>query len=137
MSYSLGPLGEDSVGSLEIPLAPGLEVCRFCHGERRGEACEKVAMVLAIGHTLRAHQALGCPDALPSFLEVVHRLFEDDVLICHDRSIRAGLVRSPDYCVFTRELPYQRREVAGCVPCYVPRVLWAHLRQPNPLPGNR
>jgi hypothetical protein len=27
-------------------------------------------MVLAIGHTLRAHKALGCPDALSGFLEV-------------------------------------------------------------------
>ena len=34
-------------------------------------------MVLAIGHTMRAHEALGCSDALPGFLEVVHRLFED------------------------------------------------------------
>jgi hypothetical protein len=28
-------------------------------------------MVLAIGHTLRAHEALSCPDAPPGFLEVV------------------------------------------------------------------
>jgi hypothetical protein len=26
---------------------------------------------------MRAHEALGCSDALPGFLEVVHRLFED------------------------------------------------------------
>src|ERR671912_1065355 len=36
-----------------------------------------------------------------------------------------------------REFPDQRREVASCVRGYVLRVLWVHLRQPNPLPGNR
>jgi hypothetical protein len=46
-------------------------------------------MVLAIGHTLRAHKALGCPDALSGFLEVVHRLFEDGAFVGHDRSILA------------------------------------------------
>ena len=30
-------------------------------------------MVLAIGHTLRAHQALGRPDALSGFFEVIAR----------------------------------------------------------------
>ena len=34
-------------------------------------------MVLALGHALRAHEALGRPDALPSSLEVVHRHFEE------------------------------------------------------------
>ena len=36
---------------------------------------EEVAVVLAIGHALGAHEALGRPDALSGFLEVVHRLF--------------------------------------------------------------
>ena len=45
-------------------------------------------MVLAIGYTLRAHEALGRPDALSSFLEVIHRLIEDGVFVGHDRSIR-------------------------------------------------
>ena len=85
-------------------------------------------MVLAIGHTLRAHEALGCPYALPGFLEVVHRFFEDGVFVGHDHSIRSGIFRSPAYCVFSRELPYQSREVAGCVPGYVRRVLRSHLR---------
>ncbi len=84
-------------------------------------------MILTFGHALRAHQALGRPDALPGFLEVVHSLFENGVFIGHDRSIRAGIIRSLDYCIFTCELPYQRREVAGCVPGYVLRVLWSHL----------
>ena len=46
-------------------------------------AREKVTVVLAIGHALRAHEALGRPDALPGFLEVVHRLFEDGVFVGH------------------------------------------------------
>ena len=45
-------------------------------------------MILAFGHTLRAHEALGRPDALPGFLEVVHCLFEDGVFVGHERSIR-------------------------------------------------
>src|SRR5215217_7416799 len=77
-------------GSLEIPPTPGLEVCGFCHGERRREARNEVAVVLTIGHTLRAHKALGRPDALPGFLEVVHRLFEDGVFVSHEKSIRTG-----------------------------------------------
>jgi hypothetical protein len=81
-------------------------------------------VVLAIGHPLRAHEALSRPDALPGFLEVVHRLFEDGVFVGHDRSIRAGILRSPDCFAFSRAFPYQRREVAGCVPGYVLRVLW-------------
>jgi hypothetical protein len=44
-------------GWLEIPPTPSLEVRRFGHGERRREAREKVAVVLAIGHVLRAHEA--------------------------------------------------------------------------------
>jgi hypothetical protein len=42
----------------------------------------------AIGHTLRAHEALGRPDALPGFLEVVHRLYENGLFAGHHRSIR-------------------------------------------------
>jgi hypothetical protein len=61
-----------------------------CHGERRREACKEVTVVLAIGHALRAHEALSRPYALPCFLEVVHRLFEDGVFISHDKSIRTG-----------------------------------------------
>jgi hypothetical protein len=68
---------------LEIPPAPGLEVCCFGHGERRRKARKKVAVVLAFGHALRAHEALGRHDALPGFLEVVHRYFEDGVFVCH------------------------------------------------------
>jgi hypothetical protein len=40
-------------------------------------------MVLAIGHTLLAHEALGRPYTLAGFLEVVHRLFEDLVFVGH------------------------------------------------------
>ena len=47
-------------------------------------------MVLAIDHTLRAHEALGRPYALSGFLEVIHRLFEDGVFVGHDRSIRTS-----------------------------------------------
>ena len=43
------------------------------------------------------------PDALPGFLEVVHRLFENGVFVGHDRSIRAGILRSPDCFAFPRE----------------------------------
>jgi hypothetical protein len=46
------------LGRLEIPPAPGPKVRSFGHGERRREAREEVAVVLAIGHTLRAHEAL-------------------------------------------------------------------------------
>jgi len=53
---------------LEIPSAPSLKVRRFCHGERRRKAREEVAVVLAIGHTLQAHEALSRPDALSGFL---------------------------------------------------------------------
>jgi hypothetical protein len=80
-------------GQLEVPPTPGLEVCRFGHGERRRKARKEVALVLVVGHALRAHQALGCPDTLSGFFEVVHRLFENGVFVGHDKSIRAGLVR--------------------------------------------
>jgi hypothetical protein len=43
---------------LEMPTAPGLEVRRFCHGECCREPRKKVAMVLAFGHPLWAHEAL-------------------------------------------------------------------------------
>ena len=49
-------------------------------------------MVLAIGHVLRAHEALGCFDALPSFLEVVHRLLKDGVFVGNDKSVQPGRV---------------------------------------------
>ena len=88
----------------------------------------KVAVVLAFGHTLRAHEALGRPYTLSGFLEVVHRLFKDGVFVGHDQSIRAG-IRSSDYCVFSRELSNQPREVSGCVPGNVLRVLWPTLRR--------
>jgi hypothetical protein len=45
-------------------------------------------VVLAIGHALRAHEALSRPDALPGFLEVLHSLFQDGVFVSHDKSIR-------------------------------------------------
>jgi hypothetical protein len=60
-------------------------------------------VVLGLGHTLRAHEALSCSDALSGFLEVVHRLFEDGVFVGHDQSIRVGIVRSPDCFAFSRE----------------------------------
>jgi hypothetical protein len=66
---------------LKIPPTPGLEVRGFCHGERRRESRKKVTVVLAFGHALGAHEALGRPYALPGFLEVVHRFFEDGVFI--------------------------------------------------------
>jgi len=66
---------------LEISTTPGLKVCCFGHGERRRKARKEVAVILAIGHTLRAHQALGRPDALSGYLEVVHRLFKDGVFV--------------------------------------------------------
>jgi hypothetical protein len=75
---------------LEIPPTPSLEVCRFGHGERRRKARKKVAMVLAFGHALIAHQALSRPDTLSGFLEVVHRLFENGVFVSHEKSIRTG-----------------------------------------------
>ena len=41
-------------------------------------------MVFAIGHTLRAHEALSCPDTLSGFLEVVHRLVKDGIFVGHE-----------------------------------------------------
>jgi hypothetical protein len=50
-------------------------------------------VVFAIGHALRAHEALSCPDTLSGFLEVVYRFFEDSVFVSHDQSIRVGILR--------------------------------------------
>jgi hypothetical protein len=55
-------------GELKIPPTPCLKVCRLGHGERRRKAREEIAVILAIGHTLRAHEALSRPDALPASL---------------------------------------------------------------------
>jgi hypothetical protein len=73
-------------------------------------------VVLTIGHTLRPQEALGCSDALPGFLEVDHRFFEDGVFVGHEKSIRVGIIRSLDYCVFTCELPYQRLPTPSLIP---------------------
>jgi len=119
-SSSLGPIScpyspecglECLSGWLEIPPTPGLEVCGFCHGERRRETRKQVTVVLAIGHALGAHEALGCPDALPSFLEVVHRLFNNVVFVGHDRSIRVGILRSADCFTFPRE----RKDIVAAI----------------------
>ena len=75
------PSASRCYGGLEVPSTPGLEVRRFGHGERRRQAREEVTVVLAIGQTLRAHEALSRPDALPGFLEVVNRLFENGVFV--------------------------------------------------------
>ena len=67
-------------------------------------------MVLAIGHALRAHKALGRPDALPGFLEVVHSLFEDGVFVGHNRSIRTRILRSLGCFACSRErAEYERK----------------------------
>jgi hypothetical protein len=65
-----------------------LKVCRFGHSERCREAREQVTVVLAIGHAVRAHEALSRHDALSGFLEVIHRLFENGVFVGHDQSKR-------------------------------------------------
>ena len=63
-SFQVPGLGKDPLqhrkfgGYLEISPTPGLEVCGFGHVERRREARKMVAVVLAIGHALRAHEAL-------------------------------------------------------------------------------
>jgi hypothetical protein len=67
-------------------------------------------MVLAISHTLGAHEALGRPYTLPGFLEVVHRLFENGVFVGHDRSIRTGIIRSLDCFAHSRKRALLRRE---------------------------
>jgi hypothetical protein len=59
-------------------------------------------VVLTFRHALRAHKALGRPDALSGLLEVVHRLFEDGVFVGHGQSIRVG-IRSSDCLAFSRE----------------------------------
>jgi hypothetical protein len=60
-------------------------------------------VVLAIGHALRTHEALGRPYSLPGFLEVVHSLFEDSVFFGHDQSIRSGVFCSLACFAFSRE----------------------------------
>jgi hypothetical protein len=90
-------------GYLEIPSTPGPEVCSFCHRERCREARKEVAVVLAFRHTLRAHEALGRPDTLSGFLEVVHRLFQDGVFVGHEKSIRVAILRSLECFAFSRE----------------------------------
>jgi hypothetical protein len=60
-------------------------------------------VVFAIGYTLRAHEALSCPDALSGFFEIVHRLFEDTVFLGHDLSIGVGNFLSLDCFAFSRE----------------------------------
>jgi hypothetical protein len=60
-------------------------------------------VVLTIGHTLRAHEALCRPDALSGFLEVVHSLFENGVFVGQDKSIRIGILRPPYWFTFPRE----------------------------------
>jgi hypothetical protein len=57
---------------------------------RRRKARKKVTVILAFSHTLRAHEALGRSDALPCFLEVIHRFFENGVFVGHDGSIRTS-----------------------------------------------
>ena len=80
-------------------------------------------------------------------------LVQPDLPAClHQRCLRrrvcglqavpeGGVLRASEsmgsVCLQRRQLPDQRREVAGRVPGYVLRVLWAHLRQPIPLPENR
>jgi hypothetical protein len=78
---------------LETPPTPGLEVRCFGHGERRR----------------KAHEAMGRPDALSGFLEVVHRLFENGVFVSHDRSIRiSSVLRSLDCSAFSASTPPPR-----------------------------
>jgi hypothetical protein len=60
-------------------------------------------VVLAICHTLRAHETLSRTYALSGFIEVVHSLFENGVFVGHDQSIRVGILRSPDCFAFSRE----------------------------------
>jgi hypothetical protein len=60
-------------------------------------------VVLAFSHALRAHEALSRSDALPGFLEVVHRLVKDGVFVGHEQSIRVGIVRLLDCFIFPRE----------------------------------
>ena len=57
----------------------------------------------ALLDALRAHEALGRPDALPGFPEDVQRLVKDGVFVGPDRSIRVGILRSPKCFAFSRE----------------------------------
>jgi hypothetical protein len=92
-------------GRLKNPATPSLEVCRFSHGERRGEPREKIAVVLAYRHALRLDRALGCPGALGGFLEVIHRLFEYGVFVGHNLSIWVGMLRELDCFALSRARP--------------------------------
>ena len=66
-------------------------------------------MVLALGHALRAHEALS-PDAPSGFIEFIHRLFENGVFVGHDRSIRVGILRSPDcFALSDERVEYERK----------------------------
>jgi hypothetical protein len=87
------PCARRCYGRLKIPPTPGLKVCSFGHGERRRKTREEVAVIFTIGHTLRAHEALGSPYSLSGFLEVVHRLVKYGVFVGHDRSIGVGILR--------------------------------------------
>jgi hypothetical protein len=96
---------------------PALVEVALGHGERRREAREEVAVVLAFGHTLRAHEALGSPYALPGFPEVIHRLFEDGVFVGYDQSIRmGGVLRSLDCFAFLTRAPLQAPRGRGSCP---------------------
>src|SRR5215216_5266497 len=88
VAYS-GPVSQ-VLGGATGDSTPGLEVRRFRHGKRRRKARKEVTVVLTIGHTLRAHEALSRPYALSGFLEFDHRLFEYGVFVGHDQSIRTG-----------------------------------------------
>src|SRR5215216_7860084 len=96
---------------------PRFEVCGFGHGERRRKARKEVAVVLAFGHALRAHETLSRPYALSGFLEVVHRLFEDGVFVGHEKSIRrGGVLRSLDCVAFLTRAPLQAQRGRGSCP---------------------
>jgi len=103
---------------LQFPPTPCLEVCSLGHGERRREAREEVAVILAIGPTLRAHEVLGRPDALPGFLEVVHRPFENGVFVGHDQNYTDRL-DFLTYTVFEDAVSeeVERLEVVPCRRC--------------------
>jgi hypothetical protein len=74
-------------------------------------------VVLAFGHALRAHEALSGSDALPGFLEVVHRLLEDGVFVGHYQNIRLGgiLRRSPSPSDCSGPLQLRGRPPAVCL----------------------
>src|ERR687897_1247047 len=78
----------------------------------------------------------GCPKICIRMCFNIPRAFS---LIFRTLSSTTVSVRAPQtlpYPVVRLRPCYQRREIAGSVPGYVLRILWTHLRQPNPLPGN-